>query len=581
MSVEGQSEGVQKEDLTSESDSESRKCSARILTILHDKKFHGAHLTLIAIDAIILLFILLIDLNVIPVSGNTEEEKSINKKKIEEPLHYTGLALLSLFMLEIVCRVVLEPREFISDKLEVFDGIVVTVSFFLDIALSFTSVSHAIKDGVLLIILLRLWRFLKLICFVDPMGNIEDNGCEEMNMTILNLSRVTFINHMQSSKWKPKRLVQKVSCLKVIEGDKEEIREAKDIMNWTKFKMTTDEEFLNLTSNCERFKEDFDYYDGHITDLELSLPIAYSILTYESVAQTERLLRAIYRSHNVYCIHIDQSSSATVKAGITSLVKCFHNVLLVSNPVDIIYNHFSRLQADINCMEDLVRQNKDWKYLLNIPSTQYPLRTNLEMAKILNIYNGSNDVEGIIHPGKVMKLRFSYKHVLHGEFVRRVGKRKQPPPQNITIVKGSAYGVFSRKFVEFVLTDKLVNDFLEWTKDIASPDEYFWATINHNHKINAPGGYTGNPEMKPWMASYAAWKGEGRCHGKIRHDVCVFGIGDLNELVSRKEFFANKFYLDFQPLTLDCMEEWLFNKTYSNSLPFDTFVYNQLPFIRR
>lgn len=90
--------------------------------------------------------------------------------------------------------------------------------------------------------------------------------------------------------------------------------------------------------------------------------------------------------------------------------------------------------------------------------------------------------------------------------------------------------------------------------------------------------FTGVPDKKPWLAVYAAWGGRDRCHGKFVRSVCIFGVGDLPELASKKELFANKFYLDYQPLALNCLEEWLFNKTF-NAMPFETFYYSQLPFV--
>ena len=35
----------------------------------------------------------------------------------------------------------------------------------------------------------------------------------------------------------------------------------------------------------------------------------------------------------------------------------------------------------------------NWKYLLNLASTEFPLRTNYELARILKIFNGANDIE--------------------------------------------------------------------------------------------------------------------------------------------------------------------------------------------
>ena len=68
------------------------------------------------------------------------------------------------------------------------------------------------------------------------------------------------------------------------------------------------------------------------------------------------------------------------------------------------------------------------------------------------------------------------------------------PPHDIDIVRGSAYGIFSRKFVEFILNDQRAKDLLEWSRDTYSPDEHYWATLHHtysNPHLHTPGGYSG------------------------------------------------------------------------------------------
>ena len=44
-------------------------------------------------------------------------------------------------------------------------------------------------------------------------------------------------------------------------------------------------------------------------------------------------------------------------------------------------------------MSDMLKINPNWKYYLNIPSQAFPLKTNVELVKILKTYNGSNDIE--------------------------------------------------------------------------------------------------------------------------------------------------------------------------------------------
>jgi len=72
------------------------------------------------------------------------------------------------------------------------------------------------------------------------------------------------------------------------------------------------------------------------------------------------------------------------------------------------------------------------------------------------------------------------------------------PPHELDIIRGSAYGIFSRKFVEFVLTDQRAKDLLQWSQNTYSPDEHYWATLHHtlyNPQLNTPGAYSGSPRF--------------------------------------------------------------------------------------
>lgn len=74
--------------------------------------------------------------------------------------HYLSLALLTFFMVELAGKVFAYRREFFEHKFEVFDGVVVVVSFVLDIVFIFHEDAF---DGIGLLILLRLWRVARII----------------------------------------------------------------------------------------------------------------------------------------------------------------------------------------------------------------------------------------------------------------------------------------------------------------------------------------------------------------------------------------------------------------------------------
>ena len=73
----------------------------------------------------------------------------------------------------------------------------------------------------------------------------------------------------------------------------------------------------------------------------------------------------------------------------------------------------------------------------------------------------------------------------------------------------------------------------------------------------APGQLDGFETTSGTMDHYACLS------GNFMHGVCIFGVNDLPFLTSplRIEMFANKFYWDYQPLALDCLEYWLWNRT--------------------
>ncbi|CAF3781492.1 unnamed protein product, partial [Adineta steineri] len=279
---------------------------------------------------------------------------------------------------------------------------------------------------------------------------------------------------------------------------------------------------------------------------------------------------------------------------VKSIVQCFDNIYLVSKREEITYATFSRLQADINCMNDSIKYSS-WKYLLNIASSELPLKTNSELVKILSIYQGHNDIEGIWKKRNMERTDYVWQTLnktgdRYGSHLKNTGIKKQPPPDNLLIFKGSAYGAFSRAFVEFVLTNEVAKRLLEWSRDTYSPDEHYWATLNYNPHLNPPGGYKvklhisfvfiilAKTDPTIWTSRYVNW-GESRCYGQIIRGICVFGSLDLPSLLNRHELIANKFYLHTDPIAYQCLEELIFNRSKLDLPLNDATFYRRMPFL--
>uniref|UniRef100_A0A3Q3VM73 Voltage-gated hydrogen channel 1 n=1 Tax=Mola mola TaxID=94237 RepID=A0A3Q3VM73_MOLML len=106
---------------------------------------------LVILDAIFVLAELLIDLSVIKLEHD---------HLAPEVFHYLSLTLLTFFVVELAGKMFAYRLEFFEHKFEVFDGLVVVVSFVLDIVFVFHEDAF---DGIGLLILLRLWRVARII----------------------------------------------------------------------------------------------------------------------------------------------------------------------------------------------------------------------------------------------------------------------------------------------------------------------------------------------------------------------------------------------------------------------------------
>ncbi|XP_025254130.1 beta-1,3-galactosyl-O-glycosyl-glycoprotein beta-1,6-N-acetylglucosaminyltransferase 7 [Theropithecus gelada] len=295
---------------------------------------------------------------------------------------------------------------------------------------------------------------------------------------------------------------------------------------------------LHTPGNCSRISQGLHFITRPLSKEEGDFSLAYIITIHKELAMFVQLLRAIYVPQNVYCIHVDEKTPKKYKTAVQTLVNCFENVFISSKRQKMAYAGFTRLQADINCMKDLVHSKFQWNYVINLCGQDFPIKTNREIVHyIRSKWNDKNITPGAIQPPHINN-RF-----------------KDKPPHNLTIYFGSAYYVLTRKFVEFILTDIRAKDMLQWSKDIRSPEQHYWVTLNQLK--DAPGatpdaGWEGNVRAIKWKSE------EGNvhdgCKGRYVQDICVYGPGDLPWLIQSSSLFAYKFEPSTDPLVVTCLE---------------------------
>lgn len=325
--------------------------------------------------------------------------------------------------------------------------------------------------------------------------------------------------------------------------------------------------YLNATKDCPSYIEKRGFNTEILSDEERDFPIAYSMVIHEKIGMFERLLRAIYAPQNIYCVHVDQKSGKDFKVAVEAIVSCFPNVFIATKLESVVYASWSRVQADLNCMEDLLNSSVQWMYMLNTCGTDFPIKTNWEMVQTLKALKGANSMESEA-TNDYKKGRWQYHHnVTHS--VIRTDVKKSPPPISSPMFSGNAYFVVSRAFVKHVMKDREVRQLLEWEKDTYSPDEHLWATLQRMPSV--PGSVPANikydtSDMQA-LARVVKWSylaGDVRngapyepCTGTYRRAVCVYGTGDLRWLLNQRHLLANKFDPEVDDVAIRCLESYL------------------------
>ena len=192
-------------------------------------------------------------------------------------------------------------------------------------------------------------------------------------------------------------------CTALFSGNAVELIKAIKFESTYKKQDVEPEKFIKQASNCTQFVADRRYVTWPVNREEAEFPIAFSILMYKDVEQFERLLRAVYRPQNLYCIHVDNKSLDDVHAAVAAIARCFENVFVLQPSFDVRWGKFSVLEPELACMKTLLRRSKKWRYFINLTGQEFPLKTNWQIVRILKAFNGSNNMEGTVKRFVILK----------------------------------------------------------------------------------------------------------------------------------------------------------------------------------
>ena len=110
------------------------------------------------------------------------------------------------------------------------------------------------------------------------------------------------------------------------------------------------DDYKNMTENCTKYVLFRGYIFEPVNDEEAHFPLAFSILICRDVEQVERLLRAVYRPQNYYCIHVDKKVTGVYEP-VSLIASCLPHVFMADERYQINWGEISILQAEIQCLK--------------------------------------------------------------------------------------------------------------------------------------------------------------------------------------------------------------------------------------
>ena len=365
-------------------------------------------------------------------------------------------------------------------------------------------------------------------------------------------------------------------CGKLINQDPVEINRVQYTLRIWHKQPETRTQFHHWSPSCSNIMAEFQN-SFYVSQEEKQFPLAFTFVIYSRPVQVIRLLKAIYRPHNVYCIHPDAKAQQGFINIFRHLAFCLENVIIPEILGEVYYAHHTIMDAQMKCMAELLKRQKmfPWKYAINVCGTELPLRTNREIVRALKpLYSQHISALDMRSMDSQAFSRFRYKHVLN----KTSGKNEAtnvslgPPPHNILLQKSWNFIAATQEFVEYILYSKVANDFCEWIKDAYIPEEHFYASLYFHNHPHTPGGYSSyyvqstipSVAIYQWMNTHEVRKDPHKyCSGFTVHSICIQTSADLHHIYelglnsSRTYFFFNKYFMEMDHIVMDCMEERL------------------------
>ena len=97
---------------------------------------------------------------------------------------------------------------------------------------------------------------------------------------------------------------------------------------------------------------------------DVSTRLALSYVVHHSPGLFEILLHLTFRPYNSYCIYVDAKTDEETKRAFQNIINCYKemfpnaNIFLIKTTQEIVWGSYSLLNADLTCLEELIKSKK-------------------------------------------------------------------------------------------------------------------------------------------------------------------------------------------------------------------------------
>ncbi|KAE9547055.1 hypothetical protein FO519_009733 [Halicephalobus sp. NKZ332] len=341
-----------------------------------------------------------------------------------------------------------------------------------------------------------------------------------------------------------------------------------------------------LETDCDSINDRGYFPKEALTEAEGNFPVAFARIVYRDYYLLESQLRVEYAPQNYYCYVIDSKADILFKKRVRNLGKCFNNVFVLDEEVDVRSNGHNMTIAHLACLKYL--RSYPWKYAILLQNDDIRLRTNAEVVKILKAFNGANDIAANNPWDYTFNTNANWTLAALDLFKNKKLNTLRP----LRITKSLVQVSISRAAVDYVFDKLNIGPFVKKLELKGyGVDELFWATLNANEVVNLPGGFTRKYLTRKiqtyTVTRYTMWKVNKEplipCISKyFRNLICVFGVEDLPNLTNLHSMYINKLLPEFDFAAATCLLENVYDRTYfpTENYSFDVEKYTQLRHVR-